>query len=103
MTKRKALAGEPRLRMRPRKINPIVDDLAIVPFVTPPLDQSTKPSFEIETKTNFISEFAISASETSSKVYEPQSHKKAMNDPIYDQRWREAIDDELDKLATYHT
>lgn len=39
--------------------------------------------------------FAKSVTETSSKVQKPKTYDKAINDPIYRNRWYEAIDKKL--------
>ena len=48
-------------------------------------------------------EFAKSVTETSSKVREPKTYDKAINDPISGNRWREAIDEELWNLDSHQT
>lgn len=45
----------------------------------------------------------MSATEISSKVYEPKTYDKAINDPIYGRRWKEAIKDEIQNLENHHT
>ena len=47
--------------------------------------------------------FAKSVTETSSKVQEPKTYNEAINDPIYGNRWREAIDEELWNLDAHQT
>lgn len=94
LPKRKAPTGEPKPRGRPRKIILITTNTSL--NETPQLPVT-------ESGLNIGPEVAMLASETSSKVYEPISYEEAVNDPIHGRRWREAIDDELDNLATHHT
>ena len=47
--------------------------------------------------------FAKSVTETSSKVREPKTYDKAINDLIHGNRWREAVDEELWNLDTHQT
>ena len=48
-------------------------------------------------------EVAMSATETGSKVYKPQSYEEAINDLVYGRRCGEAIEDELDNLTNHNT
>lgn len=48
-------------------------------------------------------EQAMSMTESSSKIHEPQSYDEAVNDPIHGRRWREAIEDELQNLENHQT
>ncbi len=98
--KRKALAGEPRPRERPRKIATEastalakatnltrIDDLAIL----------EPTSIENRTKT------AMSITEYNSKIYEPTLYEKATNDQVHGRRWQEAMEEELQNLENYQT
>ena len=40
-------------------------------------------------------EFAKSVTETSSKEQEPKTYDEAINDPVYTNRWKKAINEEL--------
>ena len=48
-------------------------------------------------------ELTKSVTETSSKVRQPKTYDKAINDPVHGNRWREAIDEELWNLDSYQT
>lgn len=37
------------------------------------------------------------------RLHQPKSYEEVINDPTHSRLWREAIDDELDSLAMYHT
>lgn len=75
-SKRKARAGEPKPRGRPRK------QIVVEETATP----------ESQGK---VEEVAMSMTESSSKISEPTSYNEAVNNPIHGRRWREAIEDEL--------
>ena len=42
-----------------------------------------------------VQELAKSVTETSSKVQKPKTYNKAINDSIYGNKWRKAVDKEL--------
>ena len=46
---------------------------------------------------------AMSITETASKIYEPASYDKAVNNPVHDRRWRKAIEEELQNLESHQT
>ena len=48
-------------------------------------------------------ESAKSVTETSNKVQKPNTHDEAINDPVYGNRWREVIDEELWNLDSHQT
>lgn len=48
-------------------------------------------------------EQAMSITESSSKIHEPESYEEAVNDPIHGRRWREAIEKELQNLENHQT
>ena len=48
-------------------------------------------------------ELTKSMTETNSKVQEPKTYDEAINNPIHENRWREAIDEELWNLNSYQT
>lgn len=90
-SKRKAPAGEPRPRGRPRKI--VVTE-AIAPVADEPqIDPTESQQYEV----------AMSLTEAGSKIYEPQSYNEAVNDPIHGRRWREAIKEKLQNLENHQT
>lgn len=43
-------------------------------------------------------ENAMSATETSSKIYEPKTYEEAMSDLVHSRQWREAIEEEIQNL-----
>ncbi len=45
----------------------------------------------------------MSITESASKIYEPTSYDKAVNDQIHRRRWREAIENELQNLENHQT
>ena len=104
-TKRKAPAGEPRPRGRPRK-NPAEQPAQInQPMAHQDKEkdqQPEQPNEEPEINQN-NNEVAMSMTETSSKIYEPKSYDKAINDPIHGRQWREAIEEELPTLENHQT
>lgn len=93
--KRKAPVREPRPKGRPRK------NLAIEPTTT--ALQITIDEFDLQIKPEANKEIAMSITETCSKIYEPKSYNKTMNNPIYCQRWRETIENKLQNLENYQT
>lgn len=47
--------------------------------------------------------FTKSITETSSKLQEPKTYNKAINHPIYRNKWHKAINEELSNLDAYQT
>ena len=45
----------------------------------------------------------MSIIETSSKIHEPKTYDKAVNNPIHRRHWQEAIEDKLQNLENYQT
>ncbi len=45
----------------------------------------------------------MSITESSSKIYEPNTYNEAISDPIHGRRWKEAIEEELQNLESHHT
>ena len=90
--KRKAPAGEPRPRGRPRK-NP-----SVVTHEEPPSETTIRADNNIEEQ-----EVAMSLTEANSKIHEPKSYDEAIDDPIHGRRWREAIEEELQNLESHQT
>ena len=89
-SKRKAPAGEPRPRGRPRKIINAEASTVLETIPGPvPVEE------QIET--------VMSITEYSSKVHEPTSYEEATNDLIHGRRWREAIEEELQNLENHQT
>ena len=91
--KRKAPAGEPRPRGRPRKI---------IPTEATILSRNDMPMMA-EQASNEEPEIAMSITECSSKIREPTTYDEAINDPIHGRRWREAIEEELQNLENHQT
>ncbi len=79
-SKRKATGG-PKPRRKPRKI--------------PIFQQNLIPVVE--------GEQAMSITESTSKIYEPNTYDEAISDLIQRRRWREAIEKELQNLESHHT
>ena len=50
-----------------------------------------------------VYKFVKLVTETSSKVQEPKTYDEAINDLIHENRWQEAIDEELWNLNTHQT
>lgn len=101
VTKKRGPTGEPRPRGRPRKIQAIED---------PPATQTedavaveAEPEQSHHDDNEIAPEQAMSATEISSKVYEPKTYNEAINDPIHGRRWKEAIEDEIKNLENHHT
>lgn len=107
--KRKATAGEPRPRGRPRKnlvVAPISKNDKITDDVN--INKSTNSSnptdlVSIPLLSSSTTEQAMSTTETSSKVCEPTTYDKAVLDPIHGRKWREAIEEEIDNLDSHNT
>ncbi len=96
--KKKAPAGEPRPRGRPRKIAAKASTALAKATDLTKIDDPTIPELaSIKNQT----ETAMSIIEYSSKIYEPTSYKEATNDPVHGRRWREAIEEELQNLENY--
>lgn len=102
-TKRKAPAGEPKPRGRPRKY-PAEPTVVDPPPQTAPIESTSA------TKDSLVSclpirnlEQAMSITESNSKIHKPGLYDKAVNDPIHGRRWQEAIKDELQNLENHHT
>ena len=79
-SKQKA-TGEPKPRRKARKI--------------PIFQQNLIPVVE--------GEQAMSITESTSKIYEPNTYDEAISDLIQRRRWREAIEKELQNLESHHT
>lgn len=105
--KRKAPAGEPRPKGRPQK-NPTeprsdgCEELS--------REISNKPLQEIPNKTIIRADKNIEEQEvvmllikTNSKIHEPKSYNKAIDDPIHGRRWEEAIEEKLQNLESHQT
>ena len=92
--KRKAPAGEPRPRGRPRKI--ISTEATI-------LLKNDRPTVAEEALNEGQTETAMSITECSSKIHKPTSYNEAINDAIHGRRWREAIEEELQNLENHQT
>ena len=90
--KRKAPAGEPRLKRRPRKI--ISTEATI-------LLKNDRPIVAEEASNEGQTETAMSITECSSKIRKPTSYNEAINDAIHGRRWREAIEEELQNLENH--
>ena len=90
--KRKAPAGEPRPRGRPRKI--ISTEATI-------LLKNNRPTVAEEASNEGQTETAMSITECSSKIREPTSYNEAINDAIHGRKWKEAIEEELQNLENH--
>lgn len=64
---------------------------------------SKDPNAVAGSKVDLVNQMAMSAAETSSKIYKRQSYGKAVNEPTYGRRWREAIENEVDNLADHNS
>lgn len=95
--KRKAPAGEPKPRGRPRKVIPpeIVQDRR-----EPTLEQVNTND---DTEATTLQELAMSISEASSKIHEPTSYEEAISDLIHGRQWKDAVEEELYNLESHHT
>lgn len=91
--KKKAPTGEPRPRRRPRKIQVTENSTGqqVEPEKEKRVDSKTAEATEMIEK-------AMSATETSSKIYEPKTYEEAMSDPVHSRQWREAIEEEIQNL-----
>ena len=47
--------------------------------------------------------FAKSVTEINSKIQEPKTYDEPINNPIYENRWRKAIDEKLWNLNSHQT
>ncbi len=45
----------------------------------------------------------MSITESTSKIYEPNTYDEAISDLIHRRRWREAIEEELQNLESHYT
>lgn len=94
--KRKAPAGDPKPRERPRKI--VALESAIDESIPEPASNNNT-----EQTTTTTQELAMSITEASSKIYKPTSCEEAISDPIYGRQWKNAVNDELHILESHHT
>ncbi len=72
--------GEPRQQGRPRKI--LIFQQNLIPVVE--------------------GKQAMSITESTSKIYKPNTYDEAISDPIHMRRWREAIEEELQNFESHH-
>lgn len=72
----------------------------VEPIADPTTTIEASPSLR-EPTLQTTQEQAMSITESSSKILEPQSYDKVINDPIHGRRWREAIEDELQNLENH--
>lgn len=79
---KKIPAGQPKPRGRPKK--------QIV------IEKTTVPESRGE-----VEEVAILMTESGSKITKPTLYDKAVNNPIHDKYWREAIKDKLQNLEKH--
>lgn len=89
LTKKKALVGEPRAREKPQKVLPI---------------ETTIINKHIIFKKNLDKEqleIAMSIIKCNNKIHKPLLYDKAINDPVYRQYWRKAIENELQNLKNH--
>lgn len=98
-TKRKALAGEPRPCGRPRKVVEEITDAPLPSSIT----IGNVPPPPAVTASESTTEQAMSITEANSKVYEPKTYDKAVNDPIYGRQWKDTVDEELFNLESHNT
>ena len=66
------------------------------------MNKKLRPSFT-HNDMHLRKEAVMSIIETNSKVYEPKSYDKAIANPIYGTRWRQAIEKEIHNLKIHHT
>lgn len=92
--KRKAPAGEPRPRGRPRKII-LTEATILLKNDRPTVAEKALNKGQIETTMSII--------KCSSKIRKPTLYNKAINDAIHGQRWREAIKEKLQNLENHQT
>lgn len=92
-SKKKAPTGEPRPRGRPKKIQVTENSTGqrVEPEKKKSVDNKTAEATEMIEK-------AMSATETSSKIYEPKTYEEAMSDLVHSRQWREAIEEEIQNL-----
>lgn len=93
--KRKAPAGEPKPRGRPRKVVPLAEKA--------PESTSEQVNISEDTEPATSQELAVSISESSSNIHEPASYEEAISDPKHGRQWRDAVEEELHNLESHHT
>lgn len=95
--RRKALVGESRPRGRPQK-----NLLPVQPALLEPVPAKiTGDVIEVNESQSKGHEIVMSITESSSKIHRPKLYEKAVNDPVHGQRWREALEEELQNLENY--
>lgn len=57
----------------------------------------------INERNSINAEKVMFATEISNKVYKPTIYKKAISNPIYSRRWKEAIKEEIQNLEDHPT
>lgn len=94
--------GEPKPRGRPQKnsTEPCSDGRE-EPLRKTPNKLSREIPNKRADKNIEEQEVAISLTETNSKIHEPKSYNKAIDDLIYGRRWKEVIEEELQNLESH--
>ena len=92
--KRKAPAGEPKPKRRPKKIISIEATILL---------KNDRPTVAEKAPNDEQTEIAMSITKCSSKIREPTSYNEAINDAIHGRRWRETIEEKLRNLENHQT